>query len=699
MPFLRFFQISLSTLVVFTCFSCLNAQQKVFYNDSFNNNHFKWDIYKSRSSAVAIRNNHLFFANYVNKDREYLFNYFYFDPNYNYEIETKIVQVSGNELYSYGLVFGARDIGNHYQFKISSKGYYKIIKVQNGISETLVSATKSSFVNTTGKENILKVYKSKSLMYFYINGNEVYRVFTQSLMGNHIGYFVEDKMIIKVDYLKLSGKVKKCSSIKNISKVHEPQYLSENINSPYVELYPVISGNGRILYFLRKGDPKNMGMKGFDDIWISHYKNNVGWTKAVNPKSPLNNERHNFVISTSTDGNSVLLGGSYGSQKGGVYESHKIESGWSIPQPLAIKDYYNLSTKSSFCLSADQRFLIMGVERKNGKGARDLYVSFKQNDNTWSKPLNLGEDINTFGREITPFLAADNKTLYFSSNGYNGKGDNDIYVTRRLDDTWQKWSRPKNLGAQINNDKWDAYFSVTANGNYAYFVSDSSKYGFHDIKRIQLVEELQPDAILLLSGKTFEQSDSSIIGAKIKIYDMVSGEFVGFGQSNPITGDYEIALPLGRKIGIYAEKEGYFAEIEMIDLRKSTSYTEVHQDLYLGKLQEGSLFQLNQIYFDRNKATLKKNSYYELNKLIEVLNKHQNLQISIEGHTEPGNNDRLVELSEQRVKAVIEYLISKGIMPSRLKGIGHGGKKPLNNSTLERELRRNRRVEFKIIKN
>src|SRR5690606_40006543 len=127
------------------------------------------------------------------------------------------------------------------------------------------------------------------------------------------------------------------------------------------------------------------------------------------------------------------------------------------------------------------RVLILSVQRLDTQGDKDLYVSFMQADGFWSEPRNIGKVVNTAAYEGSPFIAADGKTLYFTTTGKSGYGDGDIFMTKRLDDTWLNWSEPVNLGPEINTEQWDGFFTVPASGDYAYFSSTENSLGQEDI--------------------------------------------------------------------------------------------------------------------------------------------------------------------------------------------------------------------------
>src|SRR5258706_5686101 len=204
--------------------------------------------------------------------------------------------------------------------------------------------------------------------------------------------------------------------------------LDKNVNSEYNDFNALLSPDGKTLYFSRQNHPGNIGgVKDKEDIWYSELGPDGKWTLAKNAGPQLNNAYPNFVSSVTTatpDGKAVILvlGNQYkdnGKMVSGVSVSNNIGGQWSKPKTLQIKNDYNYNERAQYFLSNTQKVLLMSVDRDDTKGGRDIYASFSENDTIWSEPLNLGNDINTAGEESTPFLASDDRTLYFSSNGYS----------------------------------------------------------------------------------------------------------------------------------------------------------------------------------------------------------------------------------------------------------------------------------------
>jgi outer membrane protein OmpA-like peptidoglycan-associated protein len=403
----------------------------------------------------------------------------------------------------------------------------------------------------------------------------------------------------------------------------------------------------------------------------------------------------------------MLLGNKYldnGKMQAGVSISSNVSGSWSKPVPLTITNDYNFHEKANYFLTNNRKTLIMSVEREDSRGDRDLYVSFMQEDSVWSEPLNLGDVVNTANEESAPFLAADDKTLYFSSNGFSGYGANDIYASRRLDDSWTNWSDPENLGPEINSPLEDLFFNIPASSEYAYYsrgVTDSNT----DIFRVKLPILQSPDPWVIVKGRIIDARTGSPIGAKIIYERLPDGRELGIAESNPSTGEYEIRLPGGHLYGVRAEAADRISENQNLDLRNITNDQIItNKDFTLDPIQLSSVeanvtLVLNNIFFDFDKASLKAESFPELNRIITVMKEKAGMEIEIAGHADAlGPEPYNLKLSERRARSVVKYLTDKGIPQNRISVQFLGESKPVAPNTTEDGRRRNRRVEFKILK-
>jgi len=485
------------------------------------------------------------------------------------------------------------------------------------------------------------------------------------------------------------------------SQLITKENLGRSINTKYSEHWPVISPDGRTLYFLREGDPVNYSESG--DIWFSTLQNNDEWSIAQHPGRPINTFDGGSVCSVTPDGNTLLLLGLYRTDGrinfNGFSLSHRTKDGWSFPLGIVIKNFYNDNNHWSGYLSNDGKKLFMGIERKDSYGECDIYVSFLQRNNVWSEPMNLGNVINTKEMEEDAFLAADDVTLYFESKGHGGYGGFDVFMSKRLDNTWKNWSMPVNLGSDINTSKDEQEYYITAKGDYAYFASGDNSFGELDIFKIKLPEKVKPKPVVLIYGKVFNAKTNEPVEAEIKYEILSTGMEAGNANSNPDDGSYKIILPYGKNYGYSAKADGYYSISENINLEKLSEYKEIEKNLYLAPIEIGEVVRLNNIFFDFDKYELKPESFPELDRLVNLLNDYPNIMILLSGYTDNiGTEDYNIKLSSKRAQAVAEYLFSKGISEGRVAAMGFGMFNPIAPNDSEEGRQLNRRVEFKILK-
>jgi hypothetical protein len=251
-----------------------------------------------------------------------------------------------------------------------------------------------------------------------------------------------------------------------------PEKLPATINSEAEETFPIISPDGRKMFFVRALSSNNIGGKFTGhDVWSSDWDGQV-WSKATNKNFVFNDENNSAVVGVNAEGNVIYLLESSANKKiNGISFSRKKSGSWTKSEFIPIPGLEGYSS-IGFFVSSDFTAILISMRGKDSKGEEDLYVSLKSSMG-WSTPKNLGPVINTKGFEISPFLTTDKKRLYFASNGHEGSGDADIFYCDRLYDSWETWSSPRNLGTKVNSDKFDAYFSIYGD-TIAYFASNRS---------------------------------------------------------------------------------------------------------------------------------------------------------------------------------------------------------------------------------
>ena len=483
-----------------------------------------------------------------------------------------------------------------------------------------------------------------------------------------------------------------------------PENLGSAINSQYSDAIDAISPDGKTLFISRINHPDNVGgIAAGRDVWYSILRADSTWSPAVNIGAPINNEGNNYVNSISPDGNTLLLGNLYksdGSSAGrGLSMTHKSQDGWSKPENLKIRNLVSKSNHAEYALSPDGKTILMSIEADETYGFNDLYATFLTDSGEWTEPINLGATVNTPGNENGPFLAADGVTLYYSTNGLSGYGSNDLFITRRLDDSWTKWTEPENLGPGINTAKFDAGYSLAASGSFAYFTSTANSMGQDDVFRIVLSKEAKPQPVMLLRGTVYNARTKLPLEAGITYKAVADSNRSGTTQSHRVTGEYKIILPAGYEFAFRADAKNFYAMTERLTTYDLTEYQEVTKDLYLNPIEVGQTFRLNNMFFEFAKADLKPESFVELDNVVQFMSVSPTVEIQIAGHTDNvGSDEDNITLSENRAQAVLNYIISHGIAPSRITSRGYGKSKPEAPNDTEEGRQLNRRVEFTITK-
>jgi hypothetical protein len=393
----------------------------------------------------------------------------------------------------------------------------------------------------------------------------------------------------------------KINLAKDIPKEIIKENLGKGVNSKTGEVAPVITPDGKTLYFTRLGHDLNKGKNKAQDVWFSKVQTDGTWGESENINEPINTAENNAVTTISADGKSIYVLNIYmpdGTLRQGLSVSKRNKLGWELPKEVKISDYYNKEKVVEFSLAPNGKVLVMSCERMDSFGSRDLYVSFLTNE-LWSKPLNMGVNINTAEDEGSPFIAADSKTLYLSTAGFPGYGKNDIFLTKRLDSTWTNWSEPENIGDLINTSKWDGYFTIPASGEHAYFSSDELSIGKEDIFRIKLFPSIRPDPVAIISGTVINAFDKKTISAEVvmELLNDSTGTDKIVAEFDPETGEYKMVVPLKKAYSLNASKKGFISISENLDLSKDRRFREIKKNISLIPIKEGQTMVLNNLFF------------------------------------------------------------------------------------------------------
>ena len=704
MTFKRLIFLSIGIALIFPY--PIYAQAQDTYLEEFTCHDFQFQFIEYKKSELKAQEGIL---NY--KNRGPIPSYFLYTPvtirDYDdFQIEAKIKMGGGQSKASYGLIFlGAKDEMFNI-FKLNNKREFRIQFHQIGgfYNKTEWIPTKS----VCRGWNTLKIERKGNQVSFFINGSCVHILQGNMYFGSQIGFYTASKMGLEIDYLKIISPCREINLVENWDQDIAKRKLPDFINSGSSETSPLVTSDGKKLYFNRYHHGKAFSLENNTDIFFCDKLPDGSWGYPIKIPSPVNDKYHNHVHGICDNGKTLLLGTRYFqrshinmSQSG--FSISKCENGrWHYPDNQVIKGYYNNSYEVSACWADEGNTIVYSVNRKDSKGEKDLYVSFydKKRD-TWTNPLNLGNNINTNGYEVTPYLTSDTKTLYFSSNGHPGYGHTDVFVSKRLDASWTNWSVPLNLGPKVNTKQWDAYYKISEHDSTVFMITTDSITGQADIFTFDQKKafEIKPKAFVkvkLINGKT-KTKEHALVYAN----NMMDKKY----RNIQLNADYDescynIQLNVPGNYTIKAEKRGFHQVTAHINLESYNANDTLALQLEIMPLQAGNHICLDRIYFKKDKAEIINTSYRGLEKLARILDENPEISIRIEGHTDNlGSPKRMKKLSQSRACEIKKYLINKGISKKRLRAQGFGGKRPIEDNSKEETRKLNRRVEFIIEKN
>jgi OOP family OmpA-OmpF porin len=567
-------------------------------------------------------------------------------------------------------------------------------------------------------------------------------------------------------------------SAQQFAQRYELVKLGKQVNTHYHEGSPVISQDGKKLYWFVTNHPDNTyGKEGSQDIWTSTLDEKGEWSQATHLGSPYNVHRNNQVLTVLPDGSLVIKGGRGKDSKG-----FSIVSGGGSITELKVEGFAELNKGRFYgaSMSSDAKHLILYFGQTPAGPRSNLYVSNLENGK-WTTPKRL--NISVRDDDFAPFISFDDKTLFFASDrsAPDKHGKADIYRTTRLDDTWQNWSAPVNMGSPVNTAADEFYFYMDKAGNVFTSRSNSTIDGGN----LDLFKLIPRDIKVVVSGVVYNEKTQQPIQANvvvtptqvapINLRSKADGKFetkipevtaytINASQQGFLPKDLSFTLPkLGndttlyvdiyltpvakklilvgtvydiktnktidakleatlktdrrvnfkipvsggqyeqevQKLGKYvfsASAEGYLNGIDSVEV-VSEDLTPVLKDIFLQPIEVGLTVRLKNIYFDFDKTTLKKESFVELNKVVDFLKQNPMVEIEIAGHTDSkGSDDYNLNLSQGRSQSVVDYIVSQGIDSNRLTAHGYGETKPIDTNDSEDGRANNRRVEFTVVK-
>ena len=483
----------------------------------------------------------------------------------------------------------------------------------------------------------------------------------------------------------------------SISAIQKPEkYLPVNlgnaINSVNREYFPSLTADGNSLIFSRT-------VSGNEDFYIAH-KNNQQWEKAVPLSDKINTPLNEGAQSISPDGMFLFFTGCNREDGMGscdLYVSHKNGKDWDPPFNLGAV-VNSSSWDSQPAVSPDGSTLYFVSNRPGGLGGYDIWKTTLNNAGEWSKPENLGPDTNTAYDEHTPFVHPDGKTLYFSSDGWPGLGNMDIFYSRLQSDG--KWGTPVNIGYPINTFNEETGLMVTPDGTEGMFSSVMKDgFGDMDIFSFKMPVAAKPLPITYVKGIVRDANTKNFLEAKVQVVDIKNKEVKFNDYTDVATGEFLAVMPLGSSYAFNAVADGYLFYSANFELNGKASDQPYILEIYLKKLQTGADVVLKNIFFDTNKYELLPASITELTSLLDLLQVNKTMAIEIQGHTDNvGTITENQQLSVQRAKAVYDFLLDHKIDVDRLSYKGFGAGKPLATNATAAGKQYNRRTSFVITK-
>ncbi len=480
----------------------------------------------------------------------------------------------------------------------------------------------------------------------------------------------------------------------------DPKKL-DGVNSKWEDYHPSITVDGQTMLFTRKdsvGVVRGRTMLKEDLYYAKRDEKTGDWSQAMNFGTPINTKYFNEGAQCiAPDGQSMFIticNKDDGMGGCDLYYAEKHGNRWSEPKNLGRPVNSN-KWDAQPSLSSDGRTLFFTSARPGGKGKMDIYMSRRDSLGKWSAPISL--DINTEGSELTPFIHSDGRTFFFASDGIPGLGGFDLYVVKIDEDG--NFGKPENLGYPINTNKDNHGMIVGPSGRYAYFSSEGEGQGSDlDLYSFELPEKLRAERVGYAKGKVIDLSTKKGIQAEFELIDLETGERILSSRSDDKDGSFLVSLPSHRNYALNVSKPGYLFYSENISLKDATESEPLLHDVELQPIEKGSKVVLNNVFFETASFELKNESRVELNKLARFLKKNPGVRIEIGGHTDDvGSDVNNQRLSENRARAVRDYVTGHGVEASRLTFKGYGESKPIASNKTEEGRAKNRRTEFMVI--
>lgn len=477
-----------------------------------------------------------------------------------------------------------------------------------------------------------------------------------------------------------------------------PVLMPETINRFGLQYFPSTTADQRhFIYTARTGARPEQD----ENIFISQWQEG-GWQAPVSISEAINSAANEGAASISGDGKTLVFTSCNRPDSQGdcdLYISFRTGNKWSTPKNMGVT-VNSKAWESQPSLSADGRTLYFTSTRAGGIGKEDIWVTYRNDDATWQPPVNLGEPLNSKGRDMAPFIHVSGNTLYFVSDGHLGLGGLDVFMSSV--DKSKHWAKPKNMGYPLNTHADEGSLFIAPDNKTGYY--SRQEVTDEGAPTIQLYSFNVPDAwksrktSTYAQGVVYDADTKKPLEAMVQLYDVSVDSLLQQVTSDKVTGEYTVVLTEGKQYAFYVSAPKYLTNSLSFDYTSEKALTPVALDVYLKPIKAGAAVVLSNLFFDTGKYELGRNSKTELDKVVAFLRLNKEVKIEIAGHTDDVGSDQDNQvLSEKRAKSVAEYITNQGISKDRLRFKGYGETKPVQPNTSEENRSQNRRIEMQVL--
>lgn len=590
-----------------------------------------------------------------------------------------------------------------YEFISAAESYLKLVASNNA----------DGYVYRQLGDCYFNIYNTKEAAKWYAKAiaqkqdSELYYRYAQMLKAN--GNYVEsNKQMQKFAALQPNDSRTK---IFNENPNYIPVLLDQqksfdiksiDINSDKSDFGAILQDN--TIYFTSARNTKSKIYSWTKEPFLDIYKANLnedGTISNILQIKELNSKYHDGSVSISQDGSTMYFTSDSFREnsfekdkasklklgKNNIFSAKFINGKWDeiTSLPFNSKDY----SSGNPSISKDGKTLYFSSNRPGSVGGVDIWKVAISETGSYGTPENLGKSVNTEGNESFPFITSDN-VLYFSSDAKQGLGAMDVY---KIDLTTN--SAAKNLGKPVNSEKDDFAFTINENKNIAFIASNRN--GNDDIFKLIPICNYEVNAIVTNanSGAILAEANVSILDDKNNIISSL--------KSNS-KGEVSYTVECEKAYTIQAIKDGFESNSFAVTASKKKGGS-IKIDAALKPISEiitEKEVNLKPIFFEYNNSNITQQGAFELDKLVQIMKNNEKLFIFVKSHTDNRGSDEFnLLLSDKRVKATIQYVISNGIDPNRISGKGLGETEPkvdCKENCTEEAHEQNRRSEFLIVK-